>query len=186
MHIHTALPIITAAFIAVSVSSQAAAQAGRGRGGGGGGGGVRFATPREAFHPAIPRAPTARTGAHAAPLFEPSHPASAVPYVRNDRWYGHAAPDDPRFRLAQPFQSGRFALSGPSHVYTLSRVDLAARRIWLPGGQFEIEDSDWAVTSPWCWTCDQFVVYPDPDHAGWYLVYDVRMGEYVHAQFLGA
>jgi hypothetical protein len=184
MHIHTALAITTAAaFIAVSVPSQAAAQAGRGRGGGGG---IRSAAPREAFHPAIPREPTARTGVHAAPLFEPNHPATTVPYVRNDQWYGHAAADDPRFNLARPFPAGRFALSGPSHVYSLSRVDLGARRIWLPGGQFEIEDSDWAVTSPWCWTCDQFVVYVDPDHAGWYLIYDVRMGEYVHAQFLGA
>ena len=185
MHTHTSLSIITAAFIAVSVPSQATAQAGRGHAGGGGG--MRSAAPREAFHPpAIPREPAARTVAHAAPLFEPNHPATTVPYVRNNQWYGHAAPDDPRLSLARPFQSGRFALSGPSHVHTLSRVDLAARRIWLPGGQFEIEDSDWAVTSPWCWTCDQFVIYVDPDHPGWYLVYDVRMGEYVHAQFLGA
>jgi hypothetical protein len=183
MRIHTALAITAAAFIAVSVPSRAAAQPGRGRGAGGG---IRSAPPRESFHPAIPREPAVRTGMHAAPLFEPNHPATTVPYVRNDQWYGHAAPDDPRFNLARPFPAGRFALSGPSHVYSLSRVDLGARRIWLPGGQFEIEESDWAVTSPWCWTCDQFVVYVDPDHPGWYLVYDVRMGEYVHAQFLGA
>ena len=30
------------------------------------------------------------------------------------------------------------------------------------------------------------LVYLDPDHNGWYLVYDVRMREYVHAQCLGA
>ncbi len=47
-------------------------------------------------------------------------------------------------------------------------------------------EGDWPVTTPWCWTCDQFVVYLDPDHPGWYLLYDVRMGEYVHAEFLGA
>jgi hypothetical protein len=63
---------------------------------------------------------------------------------------------------------------------------LGTRRIWLPGGQFEIADWDWGVTAPWCWTCDQFVVYVDPDHSGWYLLYDVRMGEYVHAEFMGA
>jgi hypothetical protein len=183
MHIHTALAITAAAFIAAAVPSQASAQAGRGRGGGGG---FRPATGGGAFHPAIPREPAARIGAHAAPMFEPNHPASTVPYVRNDQWYGHAAVGDPRLRLERPFQYGRFALPGPSHLYSLSRVDLGARRIWLPGGQFEIADYDWAVTAPWCWTCDQFVVYADPDHAGWYLVYDVRMGEYVHAQFLGA
>jgi hypothetical protein len=183
MHIHTALAITTAALMALSVPSQASAQAGRGRGMGGMG---RSATPRGAFQPAIPRGPVARDGAHAAPMFESNRPVTTAPYVRNDQWYGHAALGDSRLRLASPFQYGRFGLSGPSHVYNLNRVDLGTRRIWLPGGQFEIEDNDWAVTAPWCWTCDQFVVYDDPDHAGWYLVYDVRMGEYVHAQFLGA
>jgi hypothetical protein len=184
MHNHTAL-VIAAALIAVSVPSQVSAQRGRGGGGGGGGGGGRLGGSPAAMRPAIPREPAARNGAHPAPMFEPNHPAATVPYVRNDQWYGHAAVDDPRLRLAQPFQNGRFALTGPSHIYALNRVDLGARRIWLPGGQFEIADYDWDVTAPWCWTCDQFVVYADPDHAGWYLVYDVRMGEYVHAQFLG-
>jgi hypothetical protein len=66
------------------------------------------------------------------------------------------------------------------------RVDLSGRRLWLPGGfSFEVATWDWALTAPWCWDCDQFVVYDDPDHIGWYLLYDVRFGEYVHAQYLG-
>ena len=136
--------------------------------------------------PVIPREPIAREPGHGAPRVEPGRPPVTVPYVRDGHWYGHAAPDDPRFRLAQPFRFGHFGLFGPSHLYGVTRFDLAARRIWLPGGMFEIADWDWAVTAPWCWTCDQFVVYLDPDHPGWYLVYDVRMGEYVHAEFLGA
>ena len=133
----------------------------------------------------IPRAPVVREQDHGAPLFEPGHPHGPVPYVRDGHWYGHAAPDDVRFRLARPFEFGRFALPGPSHLYRVTRVDLDARRIWLPGGHFEIAAWEWANTAPWCWTCDDFVVYVDPDHVGWYLIYDARMGEYVHAQFLG-
>jgi len=106
--------------------------------------------------------------------------------VRGDHWYGHAAPNDPRFQLARPFEHGRFGLAGPGHVYSVARVDLGARRFWLPGGfGFEIATWDWALTAPWCWDCDQFVVYDDPDHIGWYLLYDVRFGEYVHVQYLG-
>jgi hypothetical protein len=106
--------------------------------------------------------------------------------VRGDHWYGHAAPNDPRFQLERPFEHGRFTLSGRSHVYSVLRVDVGARRLWLPGGfAFEIATWDWAITAPWCWDCDQFVVYDDPDHIGWYLLYDVRFGEYVHVQYLG-
>jgi hypothetical protein len=136
--------------------------------------------------PVIPHEPMAREPGHAAPLIEPGRPPARAPYVRDDHWYGHAAPDDPRFHLEHPFQFGHFGLVGPSHLYAVSRFDLAARHVWLPGGMFEIADWDWPVTTPWCWTCDQFVVYLDPDHPGWYLLYDVRMGEYVHAELVGS
>ena len=95
--------------------------------------------------------------------------------------------NDARFHLDKPFEHGHFAHVGPNYRYRVSRFDAANREFWLPGGFFfQIADFDWALASDWCWDCgDDFTVYEDPDHPGWYLVYNVQTGAYVHAQYMG-
>jgi hypothetical protein len=113
---------------------------------------------------------------------------NSVPHVTNDHWYGHDRPDDKRYRVAHPFEHGHFAEIGASHRFRVERFDVDHHRFWFPGGfYFEIAPWDWAVASDWCWDCgDDYVVYDDPDHDGWYLVYNVHTGLYIHAQYMGS
>ena len=137
----------------------------------------------------IPPAPERRADPNAgreAHKFEDGR-ASDRPHVANDHWYGHEAPNDPRFHIDHPFPHGHFAHFGASYRYRVVRYDIAAHRFWFAGGGFEIAAWDWAQCADWCWNCgaDDFVVYEDSDHVGWYLVYNIHTGVYVHAQFLG-
>lgn len=134
----------------------------------------------------IPPAPSPRSGRGIAP--EPERRdggrVNSMPHVNHNQWYGHDRPDDPRFRVARPYAGGRFEHLGPSYRYNVSRFDAPHHRFWLGGFGFEIAAWDWAEASDWCWDCneDDLVVYDDPDHPGWYLIYNVHTGEYVHAQ----
>ncbi len=138
----------------------------------------------------IPPAPAARKQGEAArepQKFEDGR-TSDRPHVSNNHWYGHEAPNDARFHLDHPFAHGHFAHFGPSYRYRVLRVDLNAHRFWFPGGfYFEVAPWDWAECADWCWTCgsDDFVVYDDPDHVGWYMLYNIHTGVYVHVQYLG-
>ena len=138
----------------------------------------------------VPEPPTRRES-HARPEVDRREGGrvNSMPHVRDDHWYGHDQPGDRRFRLDHPYEHGRFERFGPSYRYGIERFDLNAHRFWFPGGfSFVVAPADWGVASEWCWDCggDNFVVYDDPDHPGWYLVYDSLTGQYVHAEYMGS
>jgi len=112
---------------------------------------------------------------------------SSFQHVSKDHWYGHDAPSDKRFHLDHPFEHGHFEHFGPNYRYRVERFDPDHHRFWLPGGfYFEVASWDWSVCADWCWDCgDDFVIYEDPDHIGWYLLYNVHTGVYVHVSYMG-
>ena len=137
----------------------------------------------------VPPAPAARADhtIPGRPEVDERNRINSTPHVSHNEWYGHDRPDDPRFHLDQPFAHGHFAHFGANYRYSVERMDPNLHRFWFPGGfYFEVAPWDWSLASEWCWNCgDDFVVYEDPDHPGWYLLYNVMTGAYVHVQYMG-
>jgi hypothetical protein len=105
----------------------------------------------------------------------------------SEHWIGHeSGPGDVRYHLDHPFANGRFMVGlGPDHFYRLRSFDAALHRFFFGGFMFLVAPWDLAYCDNWAWTTDEIVLYDDPDHTGWYLAYNTRLGTYVHAQFDG-
>ncbi len=113
------------------------------------------------------------------------HPYS--PHVdRGNHWVGHDRDHDRDVRyyhVDHPWEHGRFRDCGPKHVWVLSGGN--RERFWFNGYNFRVSEYDYRYTDNWYWDRDRVVIYNDPDHVGWYLAFNARLGSYVHVSFLG-
>jgi hypothetical protein len=115
----------------------------------------------------------------------PGHPPAPHVHAENDRWVGHdSGKNDAHYHLDHPWEHGHFTGAiGPQHIWRLHGGN--RDRFDIGGFFFQAAPYDYDACADWLWDSDDIVIYQDPDHVGWYLAYNTRLGTYVHVMYLG-
>ena len=117
---------------------------------------------------------------------QPGHPAAPHVHAQNDQWVGHdTGKNDPHYHLDHPWEHRRFTGAiGAQHIWRLHGGN--RDRFDIGGFFFQVAPYDYDSSADWQWDNDDIVIYADPDHDGWYLAYNTRLGTYVHVMYLGS
>jgi len=146
------------------------------------------ATPQGKPRPAAPESGSARAQENPRRTFsdQQGHPEAPHVHAEKDQWVGHdTGRNDANYHLDRPWEHGRFSGGiGAQHVWRMRGGD--RDRFDVGGFFFQIAPYDYGYSSGWLWDNDDIVIYADPDHDGWYLAYNVRLGIYVHVLYLGS